>query len=115
METKYPHWYGNDSRACCDFSEKDMMCSDSMPDCNCTTQQKMYYDSFRDRLMCFLGDEVIIGTDAILQCRTSTFCGTICYVGCDYVIVNSCYRRKNISLHVPIKMIRFIAPFKSRR
>jgi hypothetical protein len=113
MESKYPHWFGGDSKmaSCCEFPEREMMCCEEHD----FAPQKMYYDSFKDRLMCFLGDEVIIATDAVLHCRTSTFCGTVCYVGCDYVIINSCYRRKNISLHVPIKMIRFVAPFKSRR
>ncbi|BBB92630.1 MAG TPA: hypothetical protein PKA28_03620 [Methylomusa anaerophila] len=114
MESKYPHWYSHDhdEKLCCDYPDKDVMCCDELPD---YLPPKAYYDNFKDRLMCFLGDEVLIGTDAMLFCRTSTFCGTICYVGCDYIIVNSFYRHKPISLHVPIKMIRFIAPFKSRR
>ncbi|MDR1701605.1 MAG: hypothetical protein LBR56_02385 [Sporomusaceae bacterium] len=114
MESKYPHWYGNDSKimSSCDYPERDMMCCSDQHE---FTPQRMYYDSFKDRLMSFLGDEVLIATEASLRCRNASFCGTVCYVGCDYVIINSRYRRKNISLHVPLKMIRFIAPFKSRR
>ncbi|WP_425057800.1 hypothetical protein SCACP_23410 [Sporomusa carbonis] len=115
METKYPHWYGpEDKMSCCvDYPDKDMMCcDDNFIDDHMA--YKMYGDNFKDRLMCFLGDEVVLGTDAIISHKCSTFCGTICYVGCDYIIVNSTYCRRAISLHVPIKMIRFIAPFKHR-
>lgn len=113
MEAKYPHWYGPEDKMGCDYPDNEMMCcepqymDDSM---GC----KMYRDNFKDRLLCFLGDEVVLGTDAIVGRKGSTFCGTVCYIGCDYIIVNTTFCRRCISLHVPIKMIRFIAPFKGR-
>ena len=112
METKYPHWCPDD-KMCCDYPEKEMMCCDDYyPD---DPGYKMYRESFKDRLLCLLGDEVLVATDALVSHKSSTFCGTLCYVGCDYIIVNSTYCRRPLSLHVPIKMIRFIAPFKGRR
>ncbi|MDL2281011.1 hypothetical protein LJC10_04055 [Selenomonadales bacterium OttesenSCG-928-I06] len=115
MENRYPHWYGQDTKMmpCCDHSEKEIMCCEDP--CSEPVPHKMYYDTFKERLMCFLGDEVLIGTDSNLYSKTATFCGTICYVGCDYIIVNSCYRHRTISLHVPICAIRYIAPYKGRR
>ncbi|MBP2635686.1 MAG: hypothetical protein H6Q72_1593 [Firmicutes bacterium] len=114
MEMKYPHWYGPEDTMCCDYPDKNMMCCDDhfMED---PMAYKMQRDNFKDRLLCFLGDEVLLGTDAMVDRRGSVFCGTVCYVGCDYIIVNSTHCRRSISLHVPIKMIRFIAPFKGRR
>lgn len=108
MDCKYPHWYHGDKMECCDEMDKDMCCDEHM-------HPKMYNypDSvFKDRLLCLLGDEVLFSVDARF-CGRESFCGTLCYVGCDFIIVNACLRRRPISMHVPIKMIRFIAPFKN--
>lgn len=110
MEMKYPHWYPHEDRMdpCCDYMDKDMTCEEHKPymmvDC-CT-------DTFKDRILCLLGDEVLLSVDARI-CRRESFCGTLCYVGCDFIIVNTCFHGRSLSLHVPIKMIRFISPFKS--
>lgn len=111
MESKYPHWYHDDKMDfCCDYMDKDMMCADQKPymmmDC-CN-------DTFKDRILCLLGDEVLLSVDARI-CHRESFCGTLCYVGCDFIIVNTCLHGKPLSLHVPIKMIRFISPYKSSR
>lgn len=45
-------------------------------------------------------------------CGRESFCGTLCYVGCDFIIINVNIRHRCLSLHIPIKMIRFIAPYK---
>ena len=42
-------------------------------------------------------------------CGRETLCGSLCYVGCDFVIVNICLHRKPVSMYVPIHMIRFLA------
>lgn len=68
---------------------------------------------FKDRLMCLIGDEVLFSVDANF-CGRESFCGTLCYVGCDFIIVNVCVRRKSISMHIPICMLRLIAPYKGR-
>ncbi|MGL5512403.1 MAG: hypothetical protein ACRDBM_04065 [Sporomusa sp.] len=115
METKYPHWYGSDDKMYCDYPDKEMMCCDDQFMMDDHMGCQMNRGSFRDRLLCFLGDEVVLGTDAVVDRKGSTFCGTICYIGCDYIIVNTTFCRRCISLHIPIKMIRFIAPFKGRR
>lgn len=109
MDFKYPHWYQEDKmEPCCDdYMEKDMCCEDVMP-------YKMFdfhRESLKDRILCLLGCEVIFSVDARI-CRRESFCGTLCYVGCDFVIVNVNVRHRCLSMHIPIKMIRFIAPFK---
>ncbi len=112
MDGKYPHWYHECEPVapCCEAMEKDdVCCEDGMP-------HKLYpYQeaNFKDRLLCLLGDEVLFSVDACI-CKHHSFCGTLCYVGCDFIIVNVCLHRKPVSIHVPIKMLRFIAPFKSR-
>ena len=108
MDCKYPHWYHGDKMECCEPMDKDMCCDEHM-------HSKMYnYPDavFKDRLLCLLGDEVLFSVDARF-CGRESFCGTLCYVGCDFIIVNVCIRRRPVSMHVPIKMIRFIAPYKS--
>lgn len=112
MTNPYPHWYHKnptDGEACCDMPHKppykEEECAQGMI--------KPYPDAkFKDRLLCLLGTEVVVSADARICCRES-FCGTLCYVGCDFIIVNTCIQRRSVSLHIPIAMIRFIAPFKS--
>ena len=110
MDCKYPHWYQCDdhSEPCCDdYMAKDVCCDEPMA-------YKMYdfhRESLKDRILCLLGDEILFSVDARI-CGRESFCGTLCYVGCDFIIVNVNIRRRCLSLHVPIKMIRFIAPFK---
>jgi len=106
MDFKYPHWYADGIEPCCDDMEKDVVCDECGP--------KIYAfpnATFKDRILCLLGDEVIFSVDARI-CGRETFCGTLCYVGCDFIIVNVCLRRRPISMHVPICMLRFIAPYK---
>jgi hypothetical protein len=108
MDCKYPHWYHGDKMECCEEMDKDMCYDEHM-------YPKMYnYPDamFKDRLLCLLGDEVLFSVDARF-CGRESFCGTLCYVGCDFIIVNVCIRRRPVSMHVPIKMIRFIAPYKN--
>jgi len=110
MDMKYPHWYHGDDKMddYCDCMEKDMICE------NYPYKPAYPVESLKDRILCFLGDEVLFSVDARL-CGRESLCGTLCYVGCDFIIVNTCIHRKPISLHVPIKMLRFIAPFKGGR
>lgn len=112
MTGKYPHWYqdGEKDDSCCDYMEDEFCCDGAYPG----KVHALGDATFKDRLLCLLGDEVIVSVDARI-CGRDSFCGTLCYVGCDFLIVNACIRRKPVSLHIPIKMIRFIAPFKSRR
>jgi len=95
MAGKYPHWYHEDMGPCCE-PEEPVNCCDA---------------NFKDRLLCLLGDNVLFSVDARI-CHRESFCGTLCYVGCDFIIVNVCVRRRSVSMHIPIRMIRFIAPFK---
>lgn len=106
MESKFPHWYHEDME-CCDYPEKEMMCCEEMPN------RAYPAETLKDRIMCLLGDEVLFSVDARI-CGRESFCGTLCYVGCDFIVVNVCLGRKSVSMHVPIKMLRFIAPYKSR-
>jgi hypothetical protein len=114
MDGKYPHWYHDDMGPCYEkmmhegpfegpmIHEEPMMphkihaCCDS---------------NFKDRLLCLLGDQVLFSVDARI-CHRESFCGTLCYVGCDFIIVNVCVHRRSVSMHIPIRMIRFIAPYK---
>jgi hypothetical protein len=113
MDGKYPHWYHDGAQMghgeeCC--MEPDLMYGELPPH-----KVRAFPDSaFKDRLLCLLGDEVLFSVDARIRHQES-FCGTLCYVGCDFIIVNTCICRKSISMHVPICMLRFIAPFKGRR
>lgn len=107
MESKYPHWYHGHDMECCDYPEKEIVCCDEKP------RPQYATETLKDRIMCLLGDEVLFSVDARI-CHKESFCGTLCYVGCDFIVVNVCLGRKAVSMHVPIKMIRFIAPFKNR-
>ncbi|VBB08690.1 Hypothetical protein LUCI_3968 [Lucifera butyrica] len=111
MDSKYPHWYHGEDKMepCCDYMGPEMMCEEEhMP-------QKMYYtETFQDRIMTLLGDEVLFSVDARIG-RRESFCGTLCYVGCNFIIVNVCLCGKSLSMHIPIKCLRFIAPYKSHR
>lgn len=108
MDYKYPHWYqeGPMEPCCEEYMVKDPCCEE--------VPYKMFdfhRESLKDRILCLLGCEVIFSVDARI-CRRESFCGTLCYVGCDFIIVNVTVRRRCLSMHIPIKMIRFIAPFK---
>ncbi len=105
MDGKYPHWYHDEMEECCPPMGQSMMHQECMP-------PKAYAypeNSFKDRLLCMLGDDVIFSVDARI-CRQESFCGTLCHVGCDFIIVNVCKHRKPLSMMVPIKMLRFIGP-----
>ena len=105
MDGKYPHWYHDEMEECCNHMEQPMMHQECMP-------PKAYAypeNSFKDRLLCMLGTDVIFSVDARL-CRQDSFCGTLCHVGCDFIIVNICMRRRPLSMMIPIKMLRFIGP-----
>lgn len=110
MDGKYPHWYHDDMGPCYDYMEKKVMPEEPM------MPPKMMHGccdaNFKDRLLCLLGDEVLFSVDARI-CGRESFCGTLCYVGCDFLIVNVCIHRKSVSMHIPIKMLRFIAPYKN--
>lgn len=107
MTGKYPHWYHEGG-----YDYMDDMCCDEPP---MPGKVHALADAhFKDRLLCLLGDEVLFSVDARI-CSRESFCGTLCYVGCDFIIVNTCIRHRPVSMHVPISMIRFIAPFKGRR
>lgn len=108
MDCKYPHWYQEDKmEPCCEEHMVDYCCDDHAP-------YKMYEfhrETLKDRLLCLLGCEVIFSVDARV-CGRESFCGTLCYVGCDFLIVNVNVRHRCLSMHIPIKMIRFISPYK---
>ena len=105
MDGKYPHWYHEEMEECCNHMDQPMMHQECMPPTAYTRPE----NSFKDRLMCMLGTDVVFSVDARI-CRQETFCGTLCHVGCDFIIVNICMKRKPLSMMVPIKMIRFIGP-----
>ena len=112
MDSKYPHWYNAEDKMdpCCDYMGKEMMYEEHMPH---KIMSELPGETFKDRLLCLLGDEILFSVDARIGCRES-FCGTLCYVGCNFIIVNICIRRRPLSMHIPIKMLRFVAPSKSR-
>ena len=111
MDAKYPHWYCDDEKSpVCDCDDQGMM----YEDCTNYKMQPFQTETLKDRIMCMLGNEVMFSVDARI-CRRETFCGTLCYVGCDFIIVNVCLRGKSASLHIPIRMLRFITPFKGHR
>lgn len=102
MDCNYPHWYNNNECA--------EPCANDMQNCG-------YYDprmyampdaSFKDRLLGMLGNKILISVDARL-CGRETLCGSLCYVGCDFIIVNVCMKHKPVSMYIPICMIRFLA------
>jgi hypothetical protein len=106
MDGKYPHWYHDEMEECCNHMDQPMMHQECMP----PKAYAAYPDnSFKDRLLCMLGTDVIFSVDARI-CRQDSFCGTLCHVGCDFIIVNVCMRHKPLSMMVPIKMLRFIGP-----
>lgn len=110
MDAKYPHWYCDEEKSpVCDFDGREMMCEDNM-----NYKMQPFTETLKDRIMCMLGNEVMLSVDARI-CRRETFCGTLCYVGCDFIIVNVSLRGKPASMHIPLKMLRFITPFKGRR
>jgi len=108
MDFKYPHWYqdGNLEPCCEDYLVKDMCCEEAP-----YKMFEFHRESLKDRILCLLGCEVLFSVDARI-CGRESFCGTLCYVGCDFIIVNVNVRHRCISMHIPIKMIRFIAPYK---
>lgn len=99
MDCNYPHWYNND-------------CAEPNIEAGCNTYEPRmcaYPDaSFKDRLLGMMGNKILFSVDARV-CGRETLCGSLCYVGCDFVIVNVCLRRKPISMYIPINMIRFLA------
>lgn len=99
MECNYPHWYNNE---CVETANE--------PGYNCCEPRMNAYPdaSFKDRLLGMLGNKVLFSVDARL-CGRETLCGSLCYVGCDFVIVNVCIHRKPLSMYIPIHMIRFFA------
>lgn len=99
MDCNYPHWYNNE---CVETpNEMGYNC--------CEPRMGAYPDaSFKDRLLGMLGNKVLFSVDARV-CGRETLCGSLCYVGCDFIIVNVCIHRKPISMYVPICMIRFFA------
>ena len=115
MNGKYPHWYHDDMEECCDHMDQPMMHQECMPpmmqpECCMPPQVHVRPEgSFKDRLMHMLGSDVIFSVDARI-CRQESFCGILCHVGCDFIIVNICKKHKPLSMMVPIKMIRFISP-----
>lgn len=106
MDRSYPHWYHDEP---CVEGPMDEMC--------CEEKANVYPypgGTLKDRLLCMLGNEVIFSVDASI-CGRSSLVGVLCYVGCDFIIVNSVIRCKRIPLHIPINMIRLIAPYKCRK
>lgn len=105
MDRDYPHWYG----------DKQPCPSDSVSDCQ---EQKCLHAypgvTLKDRLLLLLGDRVLFSVDAPI-CHHTSLIGLLCYVGTDFIIVNSRLRCKPIALHVPIDMIRFITPYKCKK
>lgn len=115
MDNKYPHWYHDNDKMDCCCEEMEM--EKDMCDCMPGMPGKVFSypnSSFKDRLLCLLGDEVLFSVDANF-CGRESFCGTLCYVGCDFIIVNTCIHHRSLSMHIPICMLRFIAPFKGHK
>ena len=103
MEKKYPHWYQCKPEEC--MEEEPCMYPKQ-------SKVKLCHDEYlKDRLLCLIGMKVLVSVCAPVtrKCRT-TFCGTLCYIGCDFIIVNVCVCKKPLSLHIPMSAIRFIAP-----
>ena len=105
MDGKYPHWYHEQMDECCNHMDQPMMSHECMPPKACACPET----TFKDRLMHMLGTDVIFSVDARI-CGQESFCGILCHVGCDFIIVNICKKHKPLSMMVPIKMIRFISP-----
>lgn len=99
MDCNYPHWYNNE---CVETP------GEGAYNC-CEPHMNAYPDaSFKDRLLSMMGSRVLFSVDARI-CGRETICGSLCYVGCDFIIVNVCIHRKPISMYIPIHMIRFFA------
>jgi hypothetical protein len=108
MDLKYPHWYQDGyMEPCCDDYMVNNMCCEETP----YKMFEFHRESLKDRILCLLGCEVLFSVDARI-CRRESFCGTLCYVGCDFIIVNVNIRHRCLSMHIPIKALRFIAPLK---
>lgn len=115
MDMKYPHWFHDMSKdECCCECEKEMpMCPVPIPETGKVKKMAPYcHETFKERLNCFLGEEVYF----CVNCHTG-FCkkgrayfGVLCYIGCDFVIINTTYRKHSLSLHIPICMLTYIAP-----
>lgn len=105
MDFKYPHWYQENPAEFC--PDECMVNCEEIP----YKLWDFHRETLKDRILCLLGCEVIFSVDARI-CRRESFCGTLCYVGCDFIIVNVNLRRRCLSMHIPICMLRFIAPFK---
>ena len=60
MDGKYPHWYHDEMEDCCPHLEQPMLHQECMPPKAYTSPEK----SFKDRLLCMLGDDVIFSVDA---------------------------------------------------
>lgn len=105
MDFKYPHWYQENPGEFCP--------DECMANCEEVPYKlwDFHRETLKDRILCLLGCEVIFSVDARI-CKRESFCGTLCYVGCDFIIVNVNLRRRCLSMHIPICMLRFIAPFK---
>lgn len=108
MDHKYPHWYHEDScmEPTCDCMEHQPMMHDCMPMYG--EHHFMHQENFSDHLMRMMGNRVLISLDASF-CKCKSLCGILCFVGCDFVILNICRRRKPIAMHIPINMIKYIA------
>lgn len=124
MEKKYPHWYMDDDKYddCCPDGMKEMkemneMCCEHPMGMMKKHTYDCCGDSLRDRLQYFMGDEVLVSVDAGISHRdcTSAFCGRLCYIGCDFIIVDIVIRGRPAPLHIPLKMIRFISPFECEK
>lgn len=110
MNIKHPHWYHEKMEPCCNMEVQEEECCVEAP-------QKVHAfpdAKFKDRLLCLIGDEIMFSVDARI-CGRDSFCGILCYVGCDFIIVNMVSHRKPLSMHIPINMIRYIAPFQGGR
>jgi len=105
MDFKYPHWYQENPEFCPD--ECMTNCCEEVP----YKLWDFHRETLKDRILCLLGCEVLFSVDARI-CKRESFCGTLCYVGCDFIIVNVNMRRRCLSMHIPICMLRYIAPFK---
>jgi hypothetical protein len=116
MDGKYPHWYHDMGQMgpdeCCEYEDRDMMCDYPMMSMPKMPKVTNFQESFKDRLNCLLGDCImfsVCGPIGICKGR-NTYCGTLCFIGCDFIIVNVNYRHRAVSMHIPICMLTFIAP-----
>lgn len=80
MDYKYPHWYQDQGKMmpCCEegFEPEMMCCEEEMP-------YKIHpypATSFKDRIMCLLGDDVIFSVDASIWNSESQTLNTCRYI-----------------------------------